>query len=578
MAVSPETKKKRQTWHRLTFKHQRTREDILAYDLQLSHRVYRAVATLIYAAALTFLIGFGRIPGTHVADWAALAGAVLIVHGILYVLVRAFHQEDLLSVRRFLQLFLLAGLFFAATWLLLAYWKHHLFFVPLPLMAMALALVYSSMLAIHVSLGIACIVALIYFPSFADSAHLATQIQLICALFAGSVVGILGVRRIRTRKRLVIVGMASGAAQAFAILVFQLWKQDVPAVSDLESLKFAWHVFFSDPVAGFLNGLASGILMTSMLPYLESYFDVLTDTRLIELSDSNRPLLHNFSLLAPGSWQHSLTVGELAAEAARSIGANDLLARVGALYHDVGKMLKPNYFVENMREGENPHDRLSPEMSRLIIISHVKDGITIAEEEKLPQPIIDMIPMHHGTSVVEYFYNKKRMKEEEEGNERSPKVAFQYPGPRPTFREAGILMLADTTEAIARTLKDPSPAHLRTTVRGIIEKKMADNQLDECQLTVADLSQIEDAFVRVLMAIHHGRISYQDALAQDRERLAGASEEVAAAAAGAGGGGGGGREGLGAGAGAGTGAARAASGESREKPVHVPPRNSARTP
>ena len=265
------------------------------------------------------------------------------------------------------------------------------------------------------------------------------------------------------------------------------------------------------------GGISAGVLITSALPFMERWFDVLTEIRLVELADTHRPLLNEFSLLAPGSFQHSLMVGQLAEEAANTIGADGLLCRVGALYHDIGKMNKPGYFVENMQGGDNVHDRLSPEMSRLVVIAHVKDGKSIAEEERLPKPIVDMIPMHHGTSVVEFFFHKKAQQVDEEEADRT-REAFRYPGPKPTFREAGILMLADGVEASSRTLSDPTPARVRQHVRNIIQARTGDGQLDECDLTMSDLHGIEDAFVRVLSAIHHGRVKYPgDAVAQQQD-------------------------------------------------------------
>jgi putative nucleotidyltransferase with HDIG domain len=369
---------------------------------------------------------------------------------------------------------------------------------------MSLALIYSAGLALNTSLAVAVLLGVMARLAAPVSSALGPfEMTTVASQFFGSIVAILGVRHVRSRTKLVTVGFAAGCVQLLVIVVFQLWAGDFPMAS-------GWMETFKGPGIGFANGLCSGILLTSALPFMERLFNFTTSTRLIELADYDRPLLKEFQLLAPGSFQHSLMVGQLAEEAAESIGANDLLARVGALYHDIGKMMKPNYFVENISGSENMHDRLSPEMSRLIIVSHVKDGIRIAREEKLPQPIIDMIPMHHGTSVVEYFYHKKRQQEAVEGRSESGREAFQYPGPKPTFREAGILMLADTTEAASRVLSDATPGRLRTLVRDIIYKKMTTGQLDECELTMHDLSRIEDAFVRVLASIHHGRIRYPD--------------------------------------------------------------------
>ena len=503
--------KRKKSWNQLSFKNKRTRADLLAHDDAISHRIYRIAITICFAAGVTLLIGYDR-QDEFGGGWVPLASMVALAHGVLFLLVRHYHREVLIGVRSFLQLFLLVGCFLLVSRALLLHAESP-FWVPLPLLAMSLALIYSSMLAIHVSFGVACLVALMIeppmatgtVPGSAEAAVLTEQIALVGALMVGSLVAIVGVHRIRNRKRLFIVGAASGIAQFVTIGVFSLWDRmpnlDNPRIEEIVQ-------FLSDPSVGFANGVISGIVLTSALPFLEDAFEIVTDMKLIELSDQNKPLLHQMALLAPGTWQHSLMVGQLAEEAAQSIGANDLLARVGALYHDVGKMLKPNYFVENIAGGENPHDRLTPEMSRLVIISHVKDGMAILREERLPQPIVEMVPMHHGTTVVQYFFNKKRERDEV-GHEKADQESFRYPGPRPTFPEAGILMLADTTEAIARTLKDPTPSRLRGVVRRVIHEKMADGQLDECDLTMRDLHKIEDAFVRVLASIHHQRIRYQ---------------------------------------------------------------------
>ena len=332
------------------------------------------------------------------------------------------------------------------------------------------------------------------------------------AQFLGILVAVQGVQKVRTRTRILTVGFLAGLTQAIGNLLLEPL-----AFRDLDVTAFVVTLPLQDAMWSLVGGISAGVLITSALPFMERWFDVLTEIRLVELADTHRPLLNEFSLLAPGSFQHSLMVGQLAEEAANTIGADGLLCRVGALYHDIGKMNKPGYFVENMQGGDNVHDRLSPEMSRLVVIAHVKDGKSIAEEERLPKPIVDMIPMHHGTSDVEFFFHKKAQQVDEEEADRT-RETFRYPGPKPTFREAGILMLADGVEASSRTLSDPTPARVRQHVRNIIQARTGDGQLDECDLTMSDLHGIEDAFVRVLSAIHHGRVKYPgDAVAQQQD-------------------------------------------------------------
>ncbi len=507
---------KRKSWTRISFRHPQTTAEILAQDQALSQRVYRFAVTALFALGVCYLIAHGR--ATELGErWPALFAMVFLAHGTLLLLVRNYHREVLAGARSFLRLFILTGAFLIGSWWLFRNDVPPLL-IPLPVLAMPLALIYSSMLAVHVSFGVALFIGLIYYPTVSHPDYLGTQVTVVVSLFLGSLVAIVGMNRIRTRTRVAMVGLASGAVQCVAIAIMQLWEKPFPPlVTSLMELRQLAD-YLREPAFGLLNGVFCGILITSALPFLEKFFEVITDQRLIELSDQNNPLLHQFALLAPGSWQHSLMVAQLSEEAALSIGANELLARVGALYHDIGKMQKPGYFAENIRGDDNPHDRLSPEMSRLIIISHVKDGIAILEEEGLPKPVVDMVPMHHGKTIVEFFYNKKRMQDLER-NERTERQAFSYPGPRPTFAEAGILMLADSTEAISRTLKEPTPARLRALVRSIIRKRMMEGELNECELTLSDLSRIEDAFVRVLSGIYHQRISYrQEAEARSAER------------------------------------------------------------
>jgi len=243
---------------------------------------------------------------------------------------------------------------------------------------------------------------------------------------------------------------------------------------------------------------------------MEHMFQSMTDIKLLELSNMNLPLLKELAVAAPGTYHHSVVVGTLAEKAAEAIGVNPLFARVAAYYHDIGKLRQPQYFVENQKDGRNPHDKLSPNMSALILVSHVKDGIGYAEEHGLPRPLIDMIQQHHGTRSIKYFYEKAKQAAED-GSREIDEGEFRYPGPRPQSKEAAILMVADSVEAISRTLSDTSPTRLRAMIRRTIQDVVDDDQLAECTLTFEDLSKMSDAFLYVLAGMHHQRIEYPDA-------------------------------------------------------------------
>ena len=256
-----------------------------------------------------------------------------------------------------------------------------------------------------------------------------------------------------------------------------------------------------------LNGFLSPILTIGLLPLFESTFKLTTDITLLELSDLNRPLLKRLALEAPGTYHHSLMIGTLAEEAAKSIGANSLLARVGSYYHDIGKMLKPEYFVENQVGGRNKHERLAPSMSALILEAHVREGKEMAEEHGLPECIIEFITGHHGTGVMTYFFEKEKQSKIDENVNIDE---YRYPGPKPKSREVAIVMLADSVEAASRTLDDPTSARVRNLVKKISSAKFESGELEGCDLTLSDLHLIEESFIRVLIGIFHKRIAYPD--------------------------------------------------------------------
>ena len=250
--------------------------------------------------------------------------------------------------------------------------------------------------------------------------------------------------------------------------------------------------------------------MTGLLPFIEHLFGVLTDLSLLELGDVAHPLLQELVRRAPSTYNHSITVGSIAEAAAESIGARGLLCRVGAYFHDIGKMLKPGYFVENQGPDEdNRHETLVPAMSTLVIIAHIKDGADLARQHRLPQPIIDLIAQHHGTTLVEYFFDRAQQQADPNGGEVD-ESSFRYPGPKPQTKEAAVLMLADAVESASRTLVDPAPARIESLVREIAERRLHDGQFDESGLTLRELRTIERSMVMSLTSIYHGRIKYPE--------------------------------------------------------------------
>jgi hypothetical protein len=244
------------------------------------------------------------------------------------------------------------------------------------------------------------------------------------------------------------------------------------------------------------------------LGVFERIFDITTDVTLLELSDMNHPLLKKLANKAPGTFHHSIVVGNLAESAAKEIhGANSLLARVGSYYHDIGKISKAEYFIENQKGAENKHDSLAPNMSALILSAHVKNGLEMGIEHKLPKKIRDFIPEHHGTNVMTFFYEKAlKSSDSKEINIED----YRYPGPKPQIKETAIVMLADTVEAAAKTLKSPTPGRLRKLVRDLVEKRFLEGELEDCNLTMRDLKDITEGFVSVLIGIYHERIEYPE--------------------------------------------------------------------
>lgn len=322
--------------------------------------------------------------------------------------------------------------------------------------------------------------------------------------FVGGTVGVFQVYRLSQTSDLAKSGLYIALANIVTILTLSM-------IGGSSS----WNTILVGIVIGAVNGILSAILMIGALPFLESAFSITSMIKLLELSNPNHSLLKRLLLEAPGTYHHSLMVGNLAEASAEAVGANPLLVRVGAYYHDIGKLKRPEYFVENQRGFDNPHEKIAPALSALIITSHVKDGVELAREARLPDVVIDFIAQHHGTSLTKYFYS--RALEEDRDGSISPD-SFRYEGPKPQTKEVALVMLADSVEAAIRSLQEPTEAKIRDMVKKIIKDKLNDGQLEACDLTFKDLDTITQSFCTILEGVYHKRIEYPEVIVKELER------------------------------------------------------------
>ncbi len=367
------------------------------------------------------------------------------------------------------------------------------YMVPLAAAGMLIAILLDSRLAVLV----------VAIMSFMLAIMTDNQLRFGLVGLIGGIAGVYSVSKLSQRGDLVRAGFYTSGANVVAIFVVGLVTGTPLGLLISTSLAL-----------GITSGILSSILTNGSLPFFEHTFQITSPVRLLELSHPNNILLKKLLTEAPGTYHHSIIVGNLAESAADALGGESLLVRVGAYYHDIGKIKRPYFFIENQMACDNPHDKIAPSLSTLILTSHVKDGVELAREHKLPQGIIDIIEQHHGSSMVSYFYHKAL---ESERAETVTEEEFRYEGPKPRTKEAALVLLADSVEAAVRSLQNRTPGRVEGLVRKIIKDKLNDGQLDECDLTLKDLDVIAVAFVRVLSGIFHSRIEYPD-LAQEIER------------------------------------------------------------
>jgi len=357
------------------------------------------------------------------------------------------------------------------------------FLAPFAFGAMLVAILLNPQIALFFTLSFSLLVGTIFSDGFG----------VVLVAVISSLAGIFSLERLTQRADLIKSSVYISLAAAFTVLTLALIQGK------------SVNILLLGILMAFGNGVLSAILAIGILPFLESAFGIATTVRLLELSNPNRPLLKALLTQAPGTYHHSVMVGNLAEAAAQAIGADTFLVRAGAYYHDIGKIKRPYFFAENQFSAENPHDRLAPSLSTLIVTSHIKDGLEMGKKEGLPPELLSFIAQHHGTSKVSFFYQKAL---DANPGESLPESDFRYEGPKPQTKEAAIVMLADAVEAGARSLTKPTPQRLESFVRKIIKEKMEDGQLDNSNLTLKELDVIADVFVRILTGIYHPRIEY----------------------------------------------------------------------
>lgn len=445
----------------------------------IKHKDLALKDILIYGTAVLFSIFFGVLINVP------LISVLLILLLAVYLRLLGNRFED--KRYSFLPLGLLLLLGVAITVFFKEYTLLSPYFIPVAAIVMLVTLLFRDL---ELSLIFALTLSFFVGMLFGGDLYLAG------VLLLGGITGGLYVWQARRRSRIITAGFFVGLIQSIAVLTFfqHISLRSVPI------LKFC--------TAPFLNGIISSFLVAGLLPVFEYLFRIVTNISLLELADFNHPLLKRLVFEAPGTYHHCLLVGNLAEVGAEAVGANALLARVGAYYHDIGKLEKPEYFSENQDKCLNKHDQLQASMSKLVIMEHVKAGVELARKNRLNNAIVDFIQQHHGTSLVFYFY--RRAVEAGKDEEGLSEEVFRYPGPKPQTKETAIVLLADSAEAACRALEEPTGERISDMVHRVINNKFIDGQLDACDLTLRDLEKIATIFIHILGAFYHSRIDYPD--------------------------------------------------------------------
>jgi putative nucleotidyltransferase with HDIG domain len=445
---------------------------------------------LVSEKQMAQLESLGLLRGKQ-ADYSGIIGLFLLLL-TLFILVGVYLAKFIRDVYDSPGLLLLLGLVIVITLLLAvlaSYFSNY--WIPAAVGVILITVMFGYRLAVIMNLMIALMVGLIT----------GSEISFLIIALAGGLTAIYAVSRVSQRRDLARAGLYVAGTNAVMIMgQFLFWGSLSLESGVLKELGYAL-------AAGIGSGLISSVIAIGLLPYLESAFGLTTAITLLELSNPNHPLLRRLQTTAPGTYYHSMIVCNLAEAAAEAVSADPLLTRVGAYYHDIGKIKRPYFFTENQLSGQNPHDKISPNLSAMIIRLHIKDGVELARKYRLPRVIEDIIRQHHGTSLIAYFYQQAL---ENSDGEQVFTDKFCYEGPLPQTKEAAIIMLADAVEAGARSLSKPVGNRVEGLIRRIIRDKLNDGQMDECDLTLKELDQIGDTFTRIMAGIYHTRVEYPE--------------------------------------------------------------------
>lgn len=456
----------------------RANERIIDANEVVTERSHNRLAAL---RALQFQLSAG---GRSLSGSIGQILANALVIGVFWLLIMLYRPQTYRNLRHMLTLTLLFAVVILGASVNLRFISDAPELIPIPFAGMLITVIFRGRVAMVAAMALAVLIA---------SQAVYNNVDALLIALVGGVAAAVSVRSIRRRNQFLAATVAVAGAYLLAGVAVGL------------RADWSWIDLGLTGMRGGLNALASAALASTLLPVVESITGVTTNLTLLELSDPNRPLLRRLATETPGTYAHSIAMANLSEAACNAIGANGLLARVGCYYHDAGKLKKPQFFVENQSGGANPHDKLKPEVSAGIIRNHVRDGIALADEAKLPPVVKSFIPEHHGTMDITYFLERARNRESDA--EVDP-AAYRYPGPRPRSVETAVAMLADGVEAAVRVLDDPSPEKLSDAIDHIIRQRIDAGQLDEAPLTLVQLAQLRDEFVRVLGGAHHNRIDY----------------------------------------------------------------------
>ena len=428
-------------------------------------------------------LGYLSASGFNILPFIGLFGVVFTLHLLLFYYFNRFYSSIFSNLKWLAVIFMLINLTLLITRFMVII---NPFMVPYTFLPMIMTILVKKKigqtLALFTSIGIAILTGF--------------NVQVIIILILSSVLGVIFTRKVEERNDIIKSSFYIGVA--VYILTFSMGL--------LLSSSIMENVYNSLYASG--SVVVSGVLVIGFLPMIENLFNVVTEIKLLELANPNNPLLKRLQMEAPGTYHHSIMVGNLAEAAAEELHANSILLRVSAYYHDIGKLSRPQFFKENQIGAKNPHDEINPNLSTLIIINHVKIGLEMAEKAKLPQEIKDMIAQHHGTTMVKYFYIT--MKNNSDDHNMVKEEDFRYPGPKPKTKEAGILMLADSVEAAVRSIHEPTVGKVEAMVYKIFKDKLDDGQLDECDITFSEVSTIRKNFLKTFGSIYHERIEYPE--------------------------------------------------------------------